>query len=149
MSPSPSCRQGRYPCHARHSHSSSKLYAFEFSQWPIRPFWIAIFLNWEMSIRMRATYYTKEYAILPAAPWKVAFAIINTPSWLKISSAKVCPISGEFVSTRVKKRLTSCFTSGEGWKIGQIAEFVELFVAIVRMMKWDLCRRRSLSGHSD
>lgn len=72
---------------------------------------------------------------LPVAPWKVAFAVINKPSWVKIALAKVCPACSELLSTKAKKRCTSCFTSDESWNEGHIAEVVELSIAYFRIMK--------------
>ncbi|KAK5789854.1 hypothetical protein VI817_008977 [Penicillium citrinum] len=55
----------------------------------------------------------------------MAFAVTIKPSWVKISSAIVFPTSSDLVSTKAKKRCTSCLTSGEGWGIGHIVELDE------------------------
>lgn len=83
-----------------------------------------------MSAKPKSANRKPKIMISPADPWKVAFAVMNTPSLVKSSSANVCPTSSEFVSTKVKKRSTNCFTSDEGMEVGHMAAFVELSVAI-------------------
>lgn len=80
---------------------------------------------------------------LPALPWNLAFDVINTPSWVNISSAKICPTSCELVSTKAKNRCKSCLTSGEGWEIGHIIEFLESKKALYSNVETVSLRRKS------